>query len=213
MCCTFTTTGEITRHQQNLRAACDSLNSALHLANSNPDQDQRYLLGNEVASLREAAKEDRFVLSILDTIPQEAVTVGGGLQSEAGLMERFKKVKRICKRVSLVPQSGGGLGTYALSYLQSLLVIKTSRLAPYIVDSKTDPSEMDNFELLQQADTRLHQGELREAVEYVNQLQGEARRVAQDWLVDARLYLETRQAVELVLCHMAATSVSLARTN
>lgn len=209
----FVPAGELTRRQQNLRAACDSLSNALRLANSKPDPDQRYFFGNEVDALRKAAKEDQFTLLMLEMIPQEALKPGGGIQSEAGLKERFRKVKRICKRVALVPQTGGGLGTYAMSYLQSLLTFKASWLTQNVDNSETDPSKLDNLDLLQQASVHLHRGELEEAVRYVNQLQGEARRVAHDWLIDARLFLETRQTVQLVLCHMAATSVSLAQTN
>ncbi len=182
------------------------------MANSNPDPEERYVFGDEVTALCEAAKDDPFALSVLEAFPREALEVGRGIQSKAGLKERFRRVKKICRRVALVPQTGGGLGTYALSYLQSLLTIKASWLAPYAIDSQTDPTDMDTFELLQRADAHLRRGELEEAVGCVNLLQGEARRVAHGWLVDARLYLETKQAVELVLCHMAATSVSLAQT-
>ena len=146
---------------------------------------------------------------MLDSIPQEARD-GGGIQSEASLKERFRKVKRICKRVALVPETGGGLGTYALSYLQSLLTLNI--WSSYVIDTETNPAKMDTFQLLHQAEAYLHYGELEKAVCHVNLLQGEARRVARDWLCDARLYLETRQAVELILHYMAATSISMVQT-
>jgi hypothetical protein len=38
-------------------------------------------------------------------------------------------------------------------------------------------------------------------------LHGEPARVARDWVRDARVHLETRQAAELLLAHAAATSM------
>ena len=143
---------------------------------------------------------------MLDSIPAEA-TSGEGIQSEAGLKERFDRVKKICRRVALVPETGAGLGTYALSYLQSLLTLNvwgTGR-----EDIVTAPEDMDTFELLHQAEIRLHRGDLEEAVFYLNHLQGDSHRVAGGWLSDARLHLETRQAVAVVLQYMAATSISV----
>ena len=144
---------------------------------------------------------------MLDSIPAEA-TSGKGIQSEAGLKERFTRVKKICRRVALVPETGAGLGTYALSYLQSLLTLNVwGRGGREGTD--TPPKDMDTFELLHQAEVCLHRGDLEEAVFYLNHLQGESQRVARDWLSDARLHLETRQAISVVLQYMAATSISI----
>lgn len=38
-------------------------------------------------------------------------------------------------------------------------------------------------------------------------LKGEPRRIACDWIKDARVHVETRQAAELLMQHAAATSV------
>ena len=174
----------MTRKQQGLRTACDTLNSALQQANSNPDPTERYSFSNEITAVRESSQSDPFILSMLDSLPQAPVM---GIQSEAGLKERFKVVKRICKRVALVPETGGGLGTYALSYIQSLLTISTWTSSA--VDGTPPSRNMDTFNLLSLADTHLSQGSLEGAVQAMNCLEGEPRRVAQDWLRDARLYL------------------------
>ena len=197
-------TGEMTCKQQGLRTACDTLNSALQQANSNPDPTERYSFSNEITAVRESSQGDPFILSMLDSLPQAPVM---GIQSEAGLKERFKKVKRICKRVALVSETGGGLGTYALSYIQSLLTISTWTSSA--VDGTPPSRNMDTFNLLSLADTHLSQGSLEGAVQAMNCLEGEPRRVAQDWLRDARLYLETRQAVTLISQYIAATSISI----
>ena len=201
---THTHIGETTRRQQALRTACDSLYTALQRANSNPDPTEYYSFASEIAAVRQASQGDHFILSMLDSIPQAAFN---GLQSEAGLKERFRKVKRICRRVALVPESGGGIGTYVLSFIQSLLTI--SAWTSTAVGRVTPSNKMDTFDLLNQADVQLSRSNLEGAVQAANCLQGEPRRVAQDWLRNARLYLETRQAVELISQYIAATSISI----
>ena len=196
--------GETTQRQQGLRTACDALNTALQRANSNPDPTEYYSFASEIAAVREASKGDHFILSMLDSIPRAALS---GIQSEAGLKERFRKVKRICRRVALVPETGGGVGTYILSFIQSLLTI--SAWTSTAVEGVTPSDKMDTFDLLSQAGVQLRRSNLEGAVRAANCLQGEPRRVAQDWLKDARLYLETRQAVELISQYIAATSISI----
>ena len=172
------------------------------------DPYERYSFTKEIASLREAAhdREDRFVLAVLDCIPKEAVN-SLGIQSEAGLHQRFKKVKKICKQVALVPQVGGGLGSYALSYLHSLLAIDVWKHSSSAHLQKY-PTDMDTFELLQHADHLLQCGQLEGAIRVLHCLQGESKRVASDWLKDARLYLETKQAVSVVQTYLAGINLS-----
>lgn len=199
--------GEATRQQQSIRNACDTLIGALEQANTNPEPSERYIFSKELLSLREAARGDKFILSTLDSIPRQATSAAvGGIQSEAGLKERFRKVYRVCKRVALVPETGGGLGTYALSYVQSLLVfnIRTNgRVQP-----GQDLSKLDTFDLLNLANMSMKRGDMESAVWYVNHLKDESRRVAQGWLEDARLYLETKQAFTLIQTYMAARNIS-----
>lgn len=198
-----TTTGRKTVELQTLRNSCDTLTDTLDRIDCNPDVIDRYTLGAEVQSLCKAAGQDPFIATVLGAIPPQAIS-GEGIQSVSSLRERFTKVKRICRRVALVPETGGGLGTYALSYIQSLLTIRA--WFPGASIDTSNPSEMHIYQLLHQADARLKRGDLEGAVNYMNHLQGEAGNVATDWLVDARLYLETRQAVQLVQAYMAASS-------
>ena len=159
----------------------------------------------EIVSLREAAHGDFFILAVLDSIPREAVDSEHGIQSEAGLQQQFKKVKRICKQTALVPETGGGLGTYALSYLHYMVTFDLWKH----VDSQKYPVNMDTFELLQVADVLIEEGNMEGAIMLVNRLQGEPKRVAQDWLRDAQLHLETKQAISLVQNYMASISLSI----
>lgn len=196
--------GQKTVEFQTLRTSCDTLIDTLDRIDRSPDTDDRYTLGAEVVSLRRAAGQDPFITTVLDAIPTQAIS-GDGIQPMGGLKERFDRVKRICRRVALVPETGGGVGTYALSYLQSLLTIRAWFPDPTIT-SNSDPAEMHTYQLLHHADAQLKRGDLEGAVLYMNHLQGEAGTVARDWLADARLYLETRQAVQLIQTYMAASA-------
>ena len=50
----------------------------------------------------------------------------------------------------------------------------------------------------------LERGDLAQAVRYMGLLRGEPRRVAADWLKEARLHLEARQAADALIAHAAA---------
>lgn len=195
--------GEKTVKLQTLRNSCDALVGVLDSANQEYELTKRYNVATEVRALRQAADRDPFIATVLDSIPSLAVD-GMGIQSETRLKERFVKVKRICKRVALVTASGGGLGTYAVSYLQSLLTLHAWLPEETLADA--DLSKLHAYNLLHLADAQLKKGDLEGAVHYMSNLQGEPKNVAKDWLEDARLYLETRQAIQLVHANAAVVT-------
>lgn len=188
---------------QTLRNSCATLTGALDRLNLDFDVTNRYSIAAEVTSLRQAANEDPFITLILNSIPSQAMC-GAGMQSESILKERFTKVKSICKRVAMVPETGGGLGTYALSYLQSLLTIHA--WLPKEVPADTDLSELHMYKLLHLADSHLKKGDLEGAVYYMNYLKGESKSVAKDWLKDARIYLATKQAIQVLQAYISANA-------
>lgn len=187
---------------QSLHTASDNLFKALVSANQSVDTEKRHTFNKEIAGVREVAGHDEMINQLLLSIPVEAIKQG--MYSEEVLKERFYRVKRICSRVSLVPLEGAGLGTYAVSYLKSLLML-TTRNVP--VDS--DPSQLDTFQLLQLATTCLSTGDLEMAARIMNQLQGEAGRVAKDWISDVRIHLQTKQAITMLADYMSAAGLSL----
>lgn len=188
------------RLQQGLHTACDNLFKALILANQCLDKDKQHSFRKEIAGVMEVAGHDEMVSQLLQSIPEEAIN--GGVYSEEVLKERFYHVKRVCSQVSLVPLEGAGLGTYAISYLRSLFMFKT-------VPLNTDPSELDTMGLLQVAGAQLAAGDLEMTVRMMSQLQGEAGRVAKDWINDVQLYLQTKQAITTLADYIAAAGISL----
>jgi len=190
------------RLQQGLHTACENLFKALVLANECLEFDKQHNLKKEIAGVMEVAGHDEMVSQLLESIPEEATSKG--IYSEEVLKERFYRVKRTCSRVSLVPLEGAGLGTYAISYLRSLLTfsIKT-------VPLNCDPSKLDTMGLLQVASAHLAAGDLEMTARVMNQLQGEAGRVASDWTHDVLVYLQTKQAITTLVDYTAAVGISL----
>lgn len=195
--------GKKTLQLQTLRNACSALTGTLDRFNLDLDVAKRYSIAAEITALREAAKKDVFITAILNSIPSQAIC-GEGMQSESILKERFVKVRQICSRVAMVPETGGGLGTYAISYLQSLFTIHS--WLPKDVSADANLSEFHVYNLLHLADARLKKGDLEGAVHYMNYLKGEAKNVASDWLKDAQVYLETKQAIQLVQAYISANA-------
>ncbi|GAU88038.1 hypothetical protein RvY_00809 [Ramazzottius varieornatus] len=145
-----------------------------------------------------------FVLSILRAVPEEALV--RGVYSEDTLRARFENVRNAARRVALVDDHNASMFRYFLSYIQSVLV----RDRHYALNdvSQVDLDGLDTFRILATAHRLVQEGDLETAVRFVGQLQGEPRRVAQDWLKETRLYLETQQISRLLLAH--ASSVGLA---
>jgi mitofilin len=194
------------RRQKSVKAASDVLVTALVNINKDSDPLAKHSITQEISNLSEVAKDDPFIQTIISSLPQEALSKG--ISSEIGLKKRFERVKKICSRVALVPEEGGGLGMYLLSYLQSLLTI--DMFHPKMIDlSRHDPQESSTFQLLYQAKVHLDSNDVETAVRLVNQLRGESRRVASDWLTEAVLYLEIKQAVMAITEYLAASNVTI----
>ena len=174
----------------------------LERINSDRNYDvQRYLLEVDINSFRDVARDDPFIVATLESIPSQAIR-GAGIQSEQQLKARFGRVRRNCRGVALVPAEGGGPFMYLLSYIQSALTFQRMPLPDVIYYPELE--KMDTYEIIYLAEKRMRTGDLEGAVDCMAFLKGEPKRVASDWLDDARLYLETRQAIDLLQTYMRA---------
>lgn len=191
--------GKAVSEQLSLRSAFDSLYCRLHQINGCSEPHVRYSIAGEVAAVKAAASGDFFIAEIISSVPSAALS--DGVQSATGLKARFGKVKKMCRRVALVPENGG-LGAYALSFLHSVLTFDIGH-----VDGDAPTENMAPLDLLRLAEASLNGDDLEAAVRYMNQLSGEPRRVAQDWMKDARLYLETVQAADLVAAYLSTSGM------
>jgi len=149
--------------------------------------------------------------SILASIPKKVLEEG--VQSEESLIERFSKVERVCKRVAMVGESGGGLVKYLVSYFQSLFIIDNVKVSEDEVAGRqlVDPRSWNTFDILARVKYCLREHNLEQAIRYANQLRGQARVVARDWIRDAIAHLEMRQAFSALSTHAEAIALDSVR--
>jgi len=115
-------------------------------------------------------------------------------------------VENVAKRVAGIGEEGGSLLAFGLSYIQSILTLDLTHRAPAEALEQVDLSTISTTDLISLARHNLDRGNLGQAVQLMSQLKGEPRRVATDWLAEARLTLETQQAVEAMLVYSQANS-------
>ncbi|XP_022091636.1 MICOS complex subunit Mic60-like [Acanthaster planci] len=162
-------------------------------------------LANEIVAVTDAAEDNAFVDAIIKSIPEKALIQG--VQSQEALRQRWDNVNRVCRRVVMVEESGSSLFKYVLSFVQSLLIFPQRIPATPPPNQEIDPDSLDTFRLLDLASYHIEQGDLEQAVRYINQLRGMPRKVVADWLREARLLLETSQAASVLSAHASASGL------
>lgn len=156
-------------------------------------------------AVRDSCHDNDFALALATALPEESLQ--RGVYSEASLRARFNSLRSLARRVALVDETHNSLYQYFLSYLQAALLFEAKQEAP---PGQLSGEDLDPFKLLSYASFCLEHGDLELAAKLVNQLRGEARRVVEDWLTEARLTLETRQVVSLLSAY--ANAVGLGTT-
>lgn len=162
-------------------------------------------LESAAQAVRDSCKDNDFALALSSALPDESLQ--RGVYSEASLRSRFNSLRSLARRVALIDESHNSLYQYFLSYLQAALLFEAQQEAP---PAQLSSEDLDPFKLLSYASYCLEHGDLELAAKLVNQLRGEARRVVEDWLTEARLTLETRQVVSLLSAY--ANAVGLGTT-
>ncbi|XP_004844639.1 MICOS complex subunit MIC60 isoform X1 [Heterocephalus glaber] len=159
-------------------------------------------LGGVVEVIRASCSDSEFAQAITAAIPPESLT--RGVYSEETLRARFYAVQKLARRVAMIDETRNSLYQYFLSYLQSLLLFPTQQLKP---PAELYPEDINTFKLLSYASYCIEHGDLELAAKFVNQLKGESRRVAQDWLKEARMTLETKQIVDILTAYASAVGI------
>lgn len=192
---------------QSLWVATNSLSAAVNFGNVQADTWETKLspLSGAVNVVKKVAgSEDKFVATLCSSIPE--VALERGVYTEDGLKERFCKVEATARRVAGVGEQGGSLMSYGLSYLQSFLLVDLSKRAPTEGLEVIELDTISSYDILSLAKYNMDRGDLAKAVQLLTQLRGESGRVVSDWLAEARLTLETRQAVTAIQAHSLVKS-------
>ncbi|CAL2047245.1 unnamed protein product [Caenorhabditis brenneri] len=141
---------------------------------------------------------DKFVKTIDNSMAKTSKVVGE--YTEEDLNTRFNKVCRIGRRVAYVKE--GGALAHLYSWLKSSLTIE---LTPK--DSSLTPSIENNFTLLTRAEQLWKSGKKGDAIRVLQMTDGATRRVAADFIQDARRQQEALLLSRLLLAHAALTSI------
>ena len=96
-----------------------------------------------------------------------------------------------------------------MSYLESMLLIDTSTRTAAGSNAPLDPQSLDCHSILSEAKHSLERGDIVRAVQFMRLLHGEPRRVASDWITEARLHLEAKQASQALMAHAAAVGMQV----
>jgi len=182
------------RARQDLWVAVAALKAAVGVQHRIP-------LGDRVAAVSAVASGDEIVATLLGAIPEEAKA--GGIYSDADLKTRFEKVREVSKKVSLVTD-GGGLFQTILSYIKYSITVESVLIKP--VD-ELNPETDSMMELVCHAQWYVEHDDLESALRCMNQLRGEPRRTAYDWISETRAALETRQAVDALYSWVSALNL------
>ncbi|XP_054101256.1 MICOS complex subunit MIC60 isoform X7 [Callithrix jacchus] len=159
-------------------------------------------LGSAVEAIKANCSDNEFTQALTAAIPPESLT--RGVYSEETLRARFYAVQKLARRVAMIDETRNSLYQYFLSYLQSLLLFPPQQLKP---PPELCPEDINTFKLLSYASYCIEHGDLELAAKFVNQLKGESRRVAQDWLKEARMTLETKQIVDILTAYASAVGI------
>ena len=138
----------------------------------------------ELAALKEVAQNDEAVRAAIASINPKAYQ--RGVSSHAQLTDRFRSVREEVRKAALLPEDAGVAG-HAASWLLSKMLFKKSGLA----------IGEDVESILTRTETFLEEGDLDNAAREMNQLAGWAKALARDWLREARLLLEVKQAIDV----------------
>ncbi|XP_042593716.1 MICOS complex subunit MIC60-like isoform X1 [Cyprinus carpio] len=193
---------EEARKAHQLWLSVEALNYTLKSAGADSPTEP---LEGAVRAIKENCAENEFAQALATALPEESLR--RGIYSEASLRARFYDIRRLARRVALIDETRNSLYQYFLSFLQSVLLFEREQVAP---PAKLAPEDLDTFRLLAYATYSIERGDLELAAKFVNQLRGESQRVAQDWLKEARLTLETKQVIGLLSAY--ANAVGLGTT-
>ena len=190
---------------------CQSLREALNYS-SNLNDAEPVSLEKELSVIntilsKDSLKDKPVMRLALESIPKEVNEKG--IYTESDLIRRFNVVDKYCRRVALIGDEGGSLYMYLLSYLQSVFVWNSTIPREELEGKEIDPSKWDTFDILTRVRYCLNNNNLEMALRYANQLRGEARNVAKDWISDTRTHLEVRQAVDVLQTEADAVNVQI----
>ena len=191
--------------------AVQSLNKSLNVSVnelSDPNVPELIDIKSNIETIRRSASQSEFIRELVNSVSEKSLE--NGVYTELSLKERFDRVKKVCKKVSLIDDRGGSLVKYFVSYLQSLFIFET-RIDKDSLEVANDALEVDNlntFKIVDYAQHFIDNGNLELAIKLLLQLKGEPQRAARDWIKDAILLLEIKQTCQILTSYVSSVYIS-----
>jgi len=156
----------------------------------------------ELKALKQAAGKDGVIPTALATIPDSANT---GVPTTPELQARFEDVHKRCRQAALVPKGRPGLGGQLAGMMFATLKY------PPDPDDPAPENDKNNAEyVLVRARKHVKLGELEQAVEQLEKLEGQTAFTAQDWKKDAVDRIAIEKALKVIKMECALVNESFA---
>ncbi|XP_050535380.1 MICOS complex subunit Mic60-like [Daktulosphaira vitifoliae] len=175
------------------------------------DSNEPVHLKNKIKDIKISGVTDQMVNKVFDEIPPKALE--NGVLTKGQLKEDFKQVEKRVYQTALIPDDTFNLPLMAFSYFISLFVVHHSHISASEVNNEEfDPSELNTYEIIERARYCIDRDDFLQTIRYLNLLTGCSRVVAKLWMQEATLFLETKQAFDLLTSYAAATTTPVHST-
>ena len=138
----------------------------------------------ELVALKEIANDNQAVNAAIASVNPAAYQ--RGISTPSQLIDRFRRVAGEVRKASLLP-ADAGVASHASSWVLSHVMFKKEGLA--------EGSDVES--ILTRTQTFLEEGDLDNAAREMNGLDGWAKTLSKDWLVEVRKVLEVQQALDV----------------
>jgi len=162
--------------------------------------DQVINIAGPLARCQKAAEDSKFIQTILSSVPTKAKDCG--ILSSSSLERRFDHVVDECKKAAIFPKSSNIVTSTFSSLLSKMAIysVKPVYTTEYELE-QCGVDGMDAKELLIQAQYFMKRQSLPAALKCMIQLDGVPHCLAQNWIEEARLYLEVKQVSEVLYAY------------
>ncbi|KAL4142397.1 hypothetical protein QTP88_004864 [Uroleucon formosanum] len=183
--------------------ASKSLKTSLGSSNN----EQPIKINDQINAIKKLGASDSIVEEVMSALPTKALE--NGVFSKGQLKEDFNQVEKRVYETALIPDDSFSLPLMAFSYLTSLFVVHHSHISPNEVNNEEfDPLELNTYEIVERARYCIDRDNILQALRYLNLLTGCSRVVAKEWMKEATVFLETKQALDLLLSYTTSISYS-----
>jgi len=155
---------------------------------------------------RQACPTDTFIQALLDSIPERVLS--SGLYTHSSLEKRFEIVFNECRKSAFLPDSSNIFSAWLSRAYGSMTHF--GEKPKYTTSSEfyqSGTEGMSTKDLLIQARYFIDRRSMIEAVRCMLQLKGVPRTLAQDWINEARQYLEVEQTCQAIYAYAMALAM------